>query len=105
MTIIGVPGDSRDYPILNSLLLHNQGACVIKHGSVRPDGRPTYKGTQCDLIMHVSPLLVHMLLTRHLKEHVMSTEGTSVPYICMESQMAQAGNNALIVHDRRLAHN
>ena len=49
-------------------------------------------------------LLVYMLSTRRVAERVKSTKGTSVPYICMGSQMAHAGKNVLIVYDR-IAHN
>ena len=47
-------------------------------------------------MMYVSPLLTYVLLTRHVEEHITSTKGTSVPYICTWSQMAHAGNVALI---------
>ena len=72
---------------------------MVKHGSVQPYGRPTYKGTWCDLMMHVSPLLMHMLLMRHVKECVTSDEGTSVPHSCMSRQMTRSGNNVLTVYD------
>ena len=88
MTVLGIPGDSQDFPILPLLPLCNQRARMVKHGSIRPDGRPTYKGTQCDLMMHLSPLLMHLLSKRHVKEHVMSTEGASFSYSCTSSQMA-----------------
>ena len=76
---------------------------MVKHGRVRPDGVPTYEGTQSDLMMHVSPLLAHVLSTGHVEERITSTEGTSVPYICTCSQMAHTGNVVLIVFS--LAHN
>ena len=76
---------------------------MVKHGSIQPDGIPTYTGTQSDLMMHVSLLLAHVLSTGHIEEHVTSTDGTSVPYICMCSQMVHAGNGVLIVFS--LAHN
>ena len=69
---------------------------MVEHSSIQPDGTPTYKGTHCDLMMHVSLLLGHVLLTGHVEERTMSTKGTSVPYICMWSQMAHAGNVVLI---------
>ena len=69
---------------------------MVQHGSVQPDGVPMYKGTWSDLMMHVSLLLTNVLLTRDVGERTMSTEGTSVPYICTWSQMAHAGNVALI---------
>ena len=77
---------------------------MVEHGSVQPDGRPTYKGTPCDMLMSASPLLVHVLSMRQVEECVTSTKGTGVPYICRGSQMAHAGNNVLIVYDR-IAHN
>ena len=104
MTVLGVLGESRDYPLLRSLPLCNQRAHVVEHGSVQTDGRPTHKGTLHDLMMHVSPLLVYVLSTTHVKERVTSTEGRSVPYSCTSSQMAQTGNNVLKVYDR-IAHN
>ena len=76
---------------------------MVEHGSVRPDGVPTYKGTRSDLMMHLSLLLTYMLSTRDVGERTTSTEGTSVPYICMCSQMAHTGNGVLIVFS--LAHN
>ena len=76
---------------------------MVEHSSVQPDGVPTYKGTWSDLMMHVSPLLGHVLSTGHVQEHITSTKGMSVPYICTWSQMAHAGNGVLIVFS--LAHN
>ena len=49
-------------------------------------------------------LLVYVLLMRRVAERIMSTEGTGVPYNCMGSQIAHAGNNVLISHNR-IAHN
>ena len=69
---------------------------MVEHGSIRPDGRPMYKGTGSDLMMHVSLLLAHVLLMGHVEECITSTEGMSVPYICMCSQMAHAVNVVLI---------
>ena len=97
MTVLGFPGDSSDYPLLLLLPARDQGKHVVKQGSVWPDGVPTYKGTWSDLMMHMSPLLAHVLSTGHVEEHIMSTEGTSIPYICMWSQMAHAGNVVLLV--------
>ena len=77
---------------------------MVKRGSVLPDGVPTFEGTSWDLMMHVSPLLVHVLSTRRIAERITSAEGMSVPYICKGSKMAHAGNNVLIVHNR-IAHN
>ena len=82
MTVLGDPGDSRDYPLLHSLPARGQGKRVVKHSSVRPDVVPTYKGTWSDLMMHMSPLLGHLLSTGHVAECIMSTEGISVLYIC-----------------------
>ena len=82
MTVLGDPGDSRDYPFLRSLPARDQWEHVVKHGSVQPDGIPMYKGTRSDLMMQVSLLLAHMLLMGHVEEHITSTEGMSVPYIC-----------------------
>ena len=82
MTVLGVPGDSRDYPLLRLLPECNQRKLVVEHGSVQPDGVPMYKGTWSDLMMHVSLLLAHVLLTGHVEEHITSTKGTIVPYIC-----------------------
>ena len=66
MTVLGVPGDSRDYPLLRSLPARDQRKPVVKHGSLQPDGVPMYKGTWSDLMMHVSPLLAHVLSTGHV---------------------------------------
>ena len=99
MTVLGYPGDSRNYPLLCSLPLRNQRARMVEHSSVRPDGVPTLEGTLCDLMMHVSPLLVHVLSTRRVAECIMSTDGTSVPYNFTGIQMAHAGNSVLIVYD------
>ena len=76
---------------------------MVKHGSIQPDGVSTYKGTWSDLMTHMSLLLAYVLLTRGVEEHITSTEGMSVPYICTWSQMAHAGNVVLIVFI--LAHN
>ena len=76
---------------------------MVEHGSVRPDGVPIYKGTRSDLMMHVSPLLAHVLSTGHVEERITSTKGTSVPYICKWSQMAHTGN--VVLTDFSLAHN
>ena len=73
---------------------------MVKHGSVQPDGVPKLKGTLWDLMIHVSPLLVHVLTTRCVAECIMSTDATCVPYICTGSQMAHAGKSFLIVYDR-----
>ena len=78
------------------LPLHNQRAHVVEHGSVQPYGVPKLEGTPWDLMMHVSPLLVHALSTRCIVECRTSTEGMSVPYICAGSQMAHSGNSVLI---------
>ena len=64
MTILRIPSDSSDLPIQRSLPLQNQRACMVKHASTQPDGIPTYKGTRCDLMIHVSPLLRHVLSKR-----------------------------------------
>ena len=97
MTVLGVPGDSRDYLLLCLLPARNQGKRVVKHSIKQPDGVPTYKGTQSDLMMHVSLLLEYVLSRWHIEECITSNEGTSVPYICMCSQMAHTGNVVLIV--------
>ena len=76
---------------------------MVEHGSVQPDGVPTYKGTQSDLMMHMSPLLAYVLSRRHVEGRIMSTKGASVPYTCAWSQMDHAGNAVLIVFG--LAHN
>ena len=76
---------------------------VVEHGSVQPDGVPTYKGTLSNLMMHMSPLLMHVLSTGHVEERITSTQGTSVPYIRMWSQIEHTGNVVLIVFS--LAHN
>ena len=55
---------------------------MVEHGSVQPDGIPMYKGTPSDVMMQVSLLLAHVLSTGHIEEGIMSTKGTSVPYIC-----------------------
>ena len=89
MTVLGDPGDSRDYPLLRSLPLRNQRAPMFKHGNVQPNGVPSLEGTPWDLMMHMSPLLVHMLSIRRVAERIMSTEGTSVPYICTGIHMAR----------------
>ena len=78
MTVLGVSGDSRDSPIPRSLLLCNQMAHMVKHSIIKKDGRPTHKGTLRDLMMRMSPLLVYVLSTKHVKERVTSTKGTSV---------------------------
>ena len=49
-------------------------------------------------------LLVFVLSMRRVAERITSTDGTSVPYNCMGSQMAHTGNNFLIGYDR-IAHN
>ena len=67
MTVLGDPGDSRDYPLLRSLPLCNQRVCLVEHGSVQPNGVPMLEGTLWDMMMHVSPLLVHMLLMRFVE--------------------------------------
>ena len=43
MTVLGIPGDSRDYQLLRSLPAHDQRKRGVKQGSVQPDGVPTYK--------------------------------------------------------------
>ena len=58
-----------------------------------------FEGTLLDLMIHMSPLLVHVLLMRYVAEPITSTEGTSVPFSCTGSQMAHAANNILIVYD------
>ena len=73
---------------------------MVKYGRIQPDGVPMLEVTPWDLMIHLSPLQVHMLSMRHVEERVMSTKGTSVPYNCMGSQMAHAGNNVLISYDR-----
>ena len=77
---------------------------MVKHGSVQPDGVPMLEDTLWNLLMHVSPLLAHVLSLRRVEERIMSTKGTSAPYKCTGSQMAHAGNNVLIDYDR-VAHN
>ena len=79
MTVLGSPGDSRDYQLLRSLPARNQWERVVKHGSIQPDGVPAYKGTRSDLMMHLSLLLTHVLLTRDIGQQTTSTKGTSVP--------------------------
>ena len=81
MTVLGDPGDSRDYPLSRSLPARDQWKRMVKQGSVRLDGRPTYRSTQSDQMMHVSLLLGYMISMEHVEEHTMSTEGTSVPYV------------------------
>ena len=103
MTILGDPGDSRDYPLLHSLPACNQRKRVVEHGSVLPDGVSRYKGTWSDLMMHLSLLLTYVLTKRDVGECITSTKGMSVPYICTWSQMAHVGNVVLIVFS--LAHN
>ena len=61
MTVLGDPGDSRDYPLSHLLPARDQWERVVKHGSVQPDGVPTLEGTPWKLMLHVSPLLVHVL--------------------------------------------
>ena len=78
MTILGYPGDSRDYPLLGLLPTCIQRNRMVEHGSARPDSIPTYKGTRSDLMMHVSLLLGHVLSTGHVEERITSTKGTSV---------------------------
>ena len=56
MTILRDPGDSRDYPLSRSLPARDQWERMVKHSSVRPDGRPTYRSTRGDQMMHVSLL-------------------------------------------------
>ena len=72
MTVLGVPGDYRDFPIPHSLPLCNQRAHMVKHSIIKQDGRPKYKVTGCDLMMYMSPLLMHVLSMRRIKEHVTS---------------------------------
>ena len=83
MNVLGIPGDSRDYPLLHLLPLRNQRKLKVKHSSVRPDGIPMYKSTWSDLMMHLSHLLGYVLSMGHVEERITSTKGTSVPYICM----------------------
>ena len=54
-------------------------------------------------MMHMSLLLTYVLSLRDVGELIMSTKGTSVPYIFTWSQMAHAGSVVLIVFS--LAHN
>ena len=83
MTILGDPGDSRDYPLSCSLPARDQWEHVVEHGSLQPDGRPTYRSTWSDQMMHVSLLLGYLISMGHIEERTTSTEGTSVPYVYM----------------------
>ena len=81
MTVLGDPGDSRDYPLSRSLPADDQWEHVVEHSSIRPDGRPTYRSTQSDEMMHVSLLPEYVISMGHVEERTTSTAGTSVPYI------------------------
>ena len=81
MTVLGDPGDSRDYPLLRSLPVRDQWKRLVEHGSVRPDGRPTYRGTRGDQMMHMSLSPEYVISMGHVEERTTSTKGTSVPYI------------------------
>ena len=79
MTALRYPGDSRDYPLLRLLPVHDRWNCVVQHGSVQPDGRPTYRSTRGDQMVHVSLLPEYMISMGHIEERTTSTKGTSVP--------------------------
>ena len=64
MTILGIPGDFMYLSVPHFLPLRKQRARMVEHSSLIPDGIPTYKVTLCDLMMHVPPLLWHMLSKR-----------------------------------------
>ena len=83
MTVIGDPGDSRDYPLSRLLPARDQWERMVKHSSVQPDGVPTYKGTRSDLMMHVSLLTEYVISMGHVEERITSTKGMSVPYVYM----------------------
>ena len=51
---------------------------MVEHGSIQPDGIPTPEGTLCDMMMHMSPLLAHVLSMRNVEQHLTNTEGTGV---------------------------
>ena len=97
MTVLRDPGDSRDYPLSRSLPVHDQWERVVEHGSVLPDGRPTYRVTRSDQMIHMLLLTEYVISMGHVEERTTSTKGTSFPYICTWGQMVHAGNDILII--------
>ena len=97
MTVLGDPGDSRDYPLSRLLPARDQWEHVVEHGSIRPDGRPTYRSTRSDQMMHLSLLTEYVISMGHVEECTTSSEGMSVPYVYIWGYMAHAENDILII--------